>query len=135
VVSFALVQDAAPDVAMPPMTLIRLLQAREDVRTMRSEAEVFADLAALCRLDGYVHALANLSFRDNIIRYSGNMRSKDMLPMFSADRLIRTEISTLIGLMVQGDMNWTMPSLDIVQQQMDRTESLLRNCMRRFFRR
>jgi hypothetical protein len=93
---------------------------------MRNEADVFADLSALCRSVGYVHALANLSFRDNIVRYSGNMSPKDMLPMFSPDHLIRMEISTLIGLMVQGDMNWTMPSPDIVQEQMDRTDSLLK---------
>ena len=93
---------------------------------MRSEADVFADLVALCRSVGYVHALAKLSFRDNIVRYSGNMSPKDMLPMFSLDHLIRTEISTLIGLMVKGDMNYTMPSPDIVQEQMDRTDSLLK---------
>lgn len=105
----------------------------DNVHTMRSEADVFTDLAVLCRSDGYVHALACLCFRDNIVRYAGEMRPKDMLPMFSADRLIRTEISTLIGLMIQGDMNWTMPSPEIVQQQMNRTEALSRSCMRRFF--
>jgi len=93
---------------------------------MRNEADVFADLGALCRSEGYVHALANLSFRDNIVRYSGNMSPKDMLPMFSPDRLIRTEISTLIGLMIQSDMNWAMPSPEVVQEQMDRTDSLLK---------
>ena len=93
---------------------------------MRSEADAFFDLAALCRSEGYVHALAYLCFRDNIVRYAREMRPKDMLPMFSADRLIRTEISTLIGLMIQGDMSWKMPPPDVVQQQLDRTESLLK---------
>jgi hypothetical protein len=93
---------------------------------MRNEADVFADLAAMCRSEGYVHALANLSFRDNVVRYSAKMSPKDMLRMFSPDRLIRSEISTLIGLMVQGDMNWTMPSPNVVPEQMDRTDSLLK---------
>jgi hypothetical protein len=101
-------------------------EAREDIHAMKNKAEVFADLGVLCRSEGYVHALVNLSFRDNIVRYSGKMSPKDMLPMFSADRLIRTEISMLIGLMIQGDMNWTMPSPGIVQEQMDRTDSLLK---------
>jgi hypothetical protein len=93
---------------------------------MRSEPEVFADIKALCRSSGYVHALANICFRDNIVRYSGQMRAKDMLPMFSPDHLIRTEISTLIGLMIQGEVDWKMPSPHVVQEQMDRTDALLR---------
>src|SRR4029078_10450289 len=106
--------------------LLRLPQTREDTHAMRSEAEVFSDLAALCRSEGYVHALAYLCFRDNIVRYSGALRSKDMLRLFALDRLISTEIWTLIGLMVQGDMNWIRPSPDIVQEQIDRKESLLK---------
>jgi hypothetical protein len=93
---------------------------------MRNEAEVFADLRVLCRAPGFVHALANICFRDNIVRYSGQMRPKDMLPMFSPNRLIRTEISTLIGLMIQGEMDWTMPSPHVVQEQMDRMDALLK---------
>ncbi|MGA2136106.1 MAG: hypothetical protein ABSH50_27775 [Bryobacteraceae bacterium] len=93
---------------------------------MRNEAEVFADLRALCRSPGYVHTLAYICFRDNIVRYSGQMRPKDMLAVFSPDRLIRTEISTLIGLMVQGEIDWTIPSPNAVQEQIDRTDSLLK---------
>jgi hypothetical protein len=108
------------------------MQMRDDVRAMRSEADVFSDLAALCRSDGYVHALAYLCFRDSIVRYAGEMRPKDMLRIFSDDRLIRTEISTLIGLMIQGDMTWTMPSPDIVEGQLDRTEALLKELHQTF---
>jgi len=93
---------------------------------MRAEAEVFSDLGDLCRSAGYVHALAYLCFRDSIVRYSGDMRAKDMLPMYSTDHLIRTEMSTLIGLMIQGEMNWTKPSPEVIQQQIDHTEALLR---------
>jgi hypothetical protein len=45
---------------------------------MRNEADVFAERGVLCRSEGYVHAFANVSFRDNIVRYSGKMRPKDM---------------------------------------------------------
>jgi len=93
---------------------------------MRNEGEVFADLRELCRSSGYVHALATICFRDNIVRYSGKMRPKDMLPMFSPDHLIRTEISMIIGLMIQGDVDWAMPSPQVVEEQMDRTDALLR---------
>jgi hypothetical protein len=47
------------------------------------------------------------------------MKPKDMLPMFAAERLIRTEVSTLIGLMIQGEMNWTMPSPQVSQEYID----------------
>lgn len=46
--------------------------------------------------------------------------------MFSPDHLIRAEISTLIGLMIQGEVDWKMPSPRVVQEQMDRTDALLR---------
>ena len=99
---------------------------------MRNEAEVFAYLKALCRSSGYVHALATICYRDNMVRYSGQMRPKDMLPLFSPDRLIRTEISTLIGLIIQGEMDWTRPSPDVVQQQMDSTDALLKELHKTF---
>lgn len=46
--------------------------------------------------------------------------------MFSRDRLIRTEISTLIGLMIQGQMDWTMPSPHAEQEYIHRTDALLK---------
>ena len=76
----------------------------------RSEQEIFADLAALCVRAGYVHALAHLCFRDNIILYAGQMTEADMREMFSPSRLIRTEINTLIGLMVKADIDWALPT-------------------------
>ena len=93
---------------------------------MRNEQEVFAALRTLCRSSGYVHALAYLSFRDNIVRYSGKMSPSDMASMFSADRLIRTEISTLIGLLIQGEIDWTLPSAHAIQEYIDRTDALLK---------
>ena len=58
---------------------------------MREEALIFRDLSTLCTSRGYVHALAYLCFRDNIIHYADEMRVEDMQHLFSPDRLIRTE--------------------------------------------
>jgi len=102
------------------------------ILAVRTEAEVFAELGALCQSDGYMHALGFLCFRDNIVRYAGEMRPKDMLPMFSSERLIRTEISTLVGLMLQGKMSVAMPSPDILQNYIDRTDSLLKELHKTF---
>ncbi len=94
-------------------------------KTLRSEREIFADLAALCVNPGYVHALAYLCFRDNFILYSGEMMETDMREMFTPSRLIRTEINTLIGLMVKADINWALPTPRIVQDYISTSEKLL----------
>ncbi len=91
----------------------------------RSEQEVFADLTALCCQTGYVHAVANLCFRDNVIPYEGNMKEADMRKMFSPSRLIRSEINTLLGLMIKAEIDWTLPAPKTVQEYMDTTEQPL----------
>jgi hypothetical protein len=93
---------------------------------MREEALIFRDLSTLCTSRGYVHALAYLCFRDTVIRYTGEMRAEDMENLFSPDRLIRTETSTLIGLMVQQEIDWSLPDSGTVQHYIDETEKLLK---------
>ncbi len=94
-------------------------------KVSRSEQEVFADLAALCCRPGYVHAVAHLCFRDNVILYAGDMKEADMRKMFSPSRLIRTEINTLLGLMIKAEIDWTLPAPETVQEYMDATEQFL----------
>jgi hypothetical protein len=91
----------------------------------RSELEVFAELATLCCRPGYVHAIAYLCFRDNIIGYAEEMTEADMQKMFAPSRLIRTEITTLIGLMVKAPIDWNLPSPETLQQYANDTEQLL----------
>ena len=57
---------------------------------MRAEQEIFDELAGLCASPGYAHAIAYLCSRDNMIRYSGEMKAEDMQHLFSKSRLIRT---------------------------------------------
>lgn len=94
-------------------------------KATRSEQEVIADLAALCCRPGYVHAIAHFCFRDNVILYAGDMKETDMRKMFSPSRLIRTEINTLLGLMIKAEIDWTLPAPKTVQEYMDTTEQLL----------
>jgi hypothetical protein len=66
---------------------------------LRPEAEIFEDLRGLCTSSGYIHAIAYFSWRDNLIRFSGRkVVAKDLEHQHSHDKLVRTEISTLIGL-------------------------------------
>ena len=91
----------------------------------RTEREIFQELAAMCTSQGYSHAIAHLCFRDNIVRYAGEMTAEDMAHMSSMKRLSRTEISTLIGLMVKSPIDFTMPSPQVMQEYITRTDDLL----------
>jgi hypothetical protein len=93
---------------------------------MRTEQEVFDDLANLCTLPGYAHAIAYLCSRDNMIRYSGEMKAEDMQHLFSKSRLIRTETSTLIGLMLKSPIDYTLPAPPVLQKYIESTEALLK---------
>lgn len=53
------------------------------------------------------------------------MHAEDMKRLFSPDRLIRTETSTLIGLMVQHEIDWSLPDSQTIQHYIDETEKLL----------
>lgn len=92
---------------------------------MRSEQEIFDELASLCGSPGYVHAIAYLCSRDNAIQYSGEMKAEDMQHLFSKSRLIRTETSTLVGLMLKGAIDYTLPAPLVLEKYIESTEALL----------
>ena len=94
-------------------------------QSIRTESEIFADLSEICASPGYLHAIAYFCFRDNIIRYGDVMTPEDVLEQFGMDRLVRTEISTLIGLACKGDLNADMQTPETVQRYIDKTEELL----------
>lgn len=95
-----------------------MLQARE-------EKVVFDELSALCKSPGYVHAIAYFCYRDNLVVYKDKMTADDMTHLFSMKRLIRTEISTLLGLMIQVDIDYSLPSPETFQQYITQSENLL----------
>jgi hypothetical protein len=68
----------------------------------RPEQDIFDDLALLCVSGGYIHAIASFCFRDHVVGFGDELRGEDYAKLFSFDRLIRTEISTLIGLDAEG---------------------------------
>ena len=93
---------------------------------MREEQEIFGDLAALCGSPGYVHAIASLCFRDNMIAYRGEMTAEDMQHMFSMSRLVRTEISALIGLLIKQEIDYAYPGDEELSRYVQQTEKLLK---------
>jgi hypothetical protein len=94
-------------------------------KPLRSEQVIFDELAELCVSPGYVHAVAYLCFRDNMIIFSGDMTADDMQQLFSKGRLIRTETSTIIGLMLKRDIDYTLPTPKALEGYIKSTEALL----------
>jgi len=92
----------------------------------REEHLVFGALKKLCASDGYAHVLAYLCFRDNTIGYKDHIDSDSYINMFSSNRLLRTEISTLIGLMFKSEIGLSVPTPDVMQDLISRTDGLLR---------
>ncbi|WFU73705.1 nuclease-related domain-containing protein [Bradyrhizobium sp. CB2312] len=92
----------------------------------RPEQAIFDDLAALCVSPGYIHAIAHFCYRDHVIGFGDVIRGEDYAKLFSLDRLIRTEISTLIGLMLRAPRDLTLPDEKTLQSYLERTEVLLK---------
>nr|WP_292097881.1 NERD domain-containing protein [Brevundimonas sp.] len=103
----------------------RICPQRNMMEATRPENEVFADLAELCRSPGFVHVIAWFDFRDNLIRYGDQLDAEAMESQHAPDRLLRTEIATLIGLMVQSPVDGALPSPERFQGFIDRTQALL----------
>ncbi len=95
------------------------------VDSLRTEEDIFGDLSSLCTESGFVHVIASLCFRDNTIRYEDTIKPDDVIHLHSMERLIRTEISTLIGLLIKSDIDYTIPKPDVFQSMSDKAESLL----------
>lgn len=94
-------------------------------QTHKTELEIFQELSYLCVSEGYIHTIAYLCFRDNIIQYQGELSPEDIAKYYTHERLIRTEISTLIGLMLKSEISMMTPKPSINQDYIKKTESLL----------
>jgi hypothetical protein len=92
---------------------------------MRTEQQIFNDLAVLCASPGYAHALAFLCLQNNMVSYGDELRGEDYAKLFSFSRLIRTEISTLLGLMARVPLDLSLPSPQQIQSLTERSHALL----------
>ncbi|MFJ5392940.1 SEC-C metal-binding domain-containing protein [Pectobacterium sp. CHL-2024] len=82
----------------------------------KTEAEVFSELESLCTSHGFIHGLALLSCMNNITPYEGELGSKDMQHLYEKERLIRTEISTVAGLLLKSEINTNYPGRDVLSK-------------------
>jgi hypothetical protein len=77
---------------------------------MRSETEIFSELEQLCGSAGYIHLYADLVFRNTFVRFAEGIKGEDFHESFGRDHLIRTELTTLLGLMIKQKMDFTIPT-------------------------
>lgn len=92
----------------------------------RSEREIFADLEKLCKSPGFIHIIAAFCLRDNSLSYAKELLPDDLSRQYSKDRLIRTEISTLIGLLAKCSIDYEVESETSINENMEKAEALLR---------
>lgn len=93
---------------------------------VREEKQIFGDLVKLCTSPGYAHVIAYFCFKDNIIGYADKIKPEDILDKYSNERLVRTEISTLIGLLFKKEIDFNLPKPDKMQKLIEETEFLLK---------
>ena len=92
---------------------------------MRLEQAVFDDLTCLCTSPGYIHALAALCLRDNTILWTDEITTEHTSHQFSESRLTRTEMTTLIGLMMRAPIDLSVPAPNVFSDYVTRTAELL----------
>ena len=94
-------------------------------KQIRSVQEIFEDLAILCKSQGFIHAVAIICFRDNYVKFDDKLRAEDMAQMYLPSRLIRTEVTTLIGLMMRAPIDFVLPEQKTISDYINNSEVLL----------
>lgn len=95
------------------------------MNSVRDESIIFAELSELCSRPGYAHVIGYFCFRDNTASIPEEIEPETIAELHRPEALIRTEISTLVGLLVKGDLNFNLPNPDDMQAMIDRTQELL----------
>ena len=92
----------------------------------KTEQTIFDEIGRLCVSPGYIQALAFICFNDNFIGIGDEVSGQDFLKMYSWDRLIRSEIMTLVGLMVKRPIDFTLPDPATIQEYINETQRLMK---------
>jgi hypothetical protein len=96
-----------------------------DTTEPRAEQDIFNSLADLCAAPGFAHALAWMSLRDNYVTFDGVMDGKALAASYASGRTVRTEFSTLLGLLIRRPLDLSEPTPAEIQALFDRTGMLL----------
>jgi hypothetical protein len=100
----------------PARTTMNPIDVLGAMRQPRPENVVFAELGALCRSPGFIYAIARMCLTDNMIGYVDEATPEDMLKLYEPSRLARNEMNVLIGLWVQGSMDFIEPTRQAIDE-------------------
>ena len=100
-------------------------RAASELPDPRSEGEVLSELKALAANPGFIHALAALVFKSNVVTAVDEFTANDFLKIYRPDRLIRTESNLLIGLMLSAPVYFGIPTQGETFEYMTRAVALL----------
>jgi hypothetical protein len=92
---------------------------------MRSETDILSELEQLCASPGYIHLYADIVFRNTFVRIAESIKGDDFNESFGKDHLIRTELATLLGLIIKQKIDFTIPSRNRMVELGTRTLILL----------
>jgi hypothetical protein len=87
----------------------RSRKSKADPPPAREEQVVFADLRALARQPGFIHALCAITHKSNAVLTTGSFTAEDFAPVYDDERLLRTEVNLLTGLMLTGELDTSWP--------------------------
>src|SRR5258708_10983596 len=91
----------------------------------RPEAEILKELEEVCGSPGYIHVYAALVVQNTFVRFAEKIKGEDFHESFGRDHLMRTELSTLLGLMMKHKIGFTALTQDQMSQLGTRTLRLL----------
>ena len=89
------------------------------------EKRKFQELEALCSRGGFIHAFSYLCRRDCTFGYQGGVTGDSLGHFYSPERLIRTELSILYGLMQKSGFNTAAISDEEARDWSQEAEKLL----------
>jgi len=92
---------------------------------VQTEEKYFLELIELCRSPGFAHAIAMFCFRDNWIGFKDQMTGKLIADKKTPQRLVRTEIASMIGGLLGGSGSIDLPDQRVTAKYLERAERIL----------
>ena len=75
---------------------------------------------------GYIHAAATLCYRDNVVGFAKELTPDDLVGLLNPTRLSRTELTTLIGLMMRSPIDFSLPASHVLSDYVRQSDALLK---------
>ncbi|MDF4656918.1 SEC-C domain-containing protein [Vibrio parahaemolyticus] len=92
---------------------------------MSGEGIKFKELEQLCAQPGFLHAFSYFCRRDCTVGFVEGLKNEDLMHLYGPDRLIKTELSTLHGLILKSGYYSTQVKLDEIARLVSDAERLL----------